>query len=88
MAALLEVTLYGKAGCGLCDEAAAMLARIGRKLPLRVKTVDIDADPDLQARYFLEIPVVLLWRGGSAGTATAIGRWRPRAGCTRHQTRP
>jgi hypothetical protein len=55
----LEVTLYRKPGCGLCDQAEAMLERIGRRLPLRVTVVDIDADPALQAKYFLEIPVIL-----------------------------
>jgi hypothetical protein len=54
----LQVTLYRKVGCGLCDQAEAMLARIARDTPLAVTTVDIDADPALQARYFLEIPVV------------------------------
>lgn len=35
-----------------------MLARIEKRLPLRVTAIDIDSDQDLQARYFLEIPVV------------------------------
>jgi len=58
VAAPLEVTLYRKPGCGLCDEAEAILARISRRLPLTVDCVDIDSDAALQARYFLEIPVV------------------------------
>lgn len=60
MAGPLEVTLYRKPGCGLCDQAEAMLGRIGKKLPLRVTAMDIDADADLQKRYFLEIPVVVV----------------------------
>ena len=58
MAGPLEVTLYRKPGCGLCDEAERILARISRRIPLHVTVVDIDSDPDLQARYFLEIPVI------------------------------
>jgi hypothetical protein len=54
----LEVTLYRKAGCGLCDEAERILANIAKRLPLRVTPLDIDADAALQARYFLEIPVI------------------------------
>jgi glutaredoxin len=54
----LEVTLYRKDGCGLCDQAETMLARISKRIPLRVTTVDIDSDSTLQARYFLEIPVI------------------------------
>jgi hypothetical protein len=54
----VEVTLYRKEGCGLCDQAEHMLARIARRLPLTLIRVDIDSDPQLQRRYFLEIPVV------------------------------
>ena len=54
----LPVTLYRKHGCGLCDQAELMLARISKKTPLRVTTVDIDSDEAIQRRYFLEIPVV------------------------------
>ena len=60
MPAPLEVTLYRKDGCGLCDHAETMLARISKRIPLRVTTVDIDSDPTLQARYFLEIPVITI----------------------------
>lgn len=58
MADPLEVTLYRKEACGLCNEAEAMLARIANRVPLRIRLVDIDSDPSLQERYFLEIPVV------------------------------
>jgi glutaredoxin len=56
----LEVTLYRKDGCGLCDQAETMLARISKRIPLRVTTVDINSDSKLQARYFLEIPVITI----------------------------
>ena len=56
----LEVTLLRKPGCGLCDEAEAMLRRLGRRIAMRVTLVDIDSDAELQSRYFLEIPVVLV----------------------------
>jgi hypothetical protein len=56
----LKVTLLRKQDCGLCDFAAAALSRISHKLPLLVEHVDIDEDESLQARYFLEIPVVLV----------------------------
>lgn len=58
--AALDVTLYRKQGCGLCDQAEAMLARISKQTPLRVTAVDIDRDEDLQRRYFMEIPVVVV----------------------------
>ena len=54
----LDVTLYGRPGCGLCDQAETYLARIGRKLPLAVTLVNIEMDDDLLRRYMFEIPVV------------------------------
>ncbi len=56
----LQVTLYRRQDCGLCDHAAAALSRISHKVPLTVAHVDIDEEEALQARYFLEIPVVLV----------------------------
>ena len=46
------VTLYGKPGCHLCDEARAALAGFD------VREVDITTDPGLYARYGEQIPVV------------------------------
>jgi len=54
----LAVTLYRAPGCGLCDRAEAILARLARALPIAVSAVDISGDPALEARYFLEIPVI------------------------------
>lgn len=53
----LNVVLYTREGCHLCDEAAQLLARYRRWLP-PVTEVDIDLDPDLQARLTNDIPVV------------------------------
>ncbi|MBA4179959.1 MAG: hypothetical protein C0506_05155 [Anaerolinea sp.] len=56
----LAVTLYGRPGCGLCDEAEVFLARIGRKIPLAVSLVNIETDDELLRRYVVEIPVVMV----------------------------
>ena len=48
------VTLYGKPGCHLCDEARAALAAAD----VEAMEVDISADPRLAARYGELIPVV------------------------------
>ncbi|HMO54731.1 MAG TPA: glutaredoxin family protein [Tepidiformaceae bacterium] len=55
----IQVTLYGRRECGLCDHALAALQRIATKVPLDLTVVDIDTDEELQARYFIEIPVVV-----------------------------
>ncbi len=48
------ITLYTRAGCHLCEDAEALLRRLGYD----VTPVDVDADPELQARYGEEVPVL------------------------------
>jgi glutaredoxin len=50
------VTLYGRAGCHLCEQAAALLRGMG----CTVNEVDIDTDAALLARYDTAVPVVVL----------------------------
>ncbi len=52
------VTLYTRAGCCLCDEAAAALASVRSRHPFALEVVDIEADDALHARYLERIPVV------------------------------
>jgi hypothetical protein len=57
---------YARVGCELCKESrdslqAALEARVVRGEPItRVREVDIDADPELRARYGDLIPVIEL----------------------------
>jgi glutaredoxin len=52
------VTLYGRPGCHLCDEARAVLERVRATHPFRLEEIDIDADDALFKRYLERIPVV------------------------------
>jgi glutaredoxin len=54
------VTLYGKPGCHLCDEARALVreALTGREAELT--EVDVTLDPVLERRYGERIPVLAL----------------------------
>ena len=54
------VTLYGRPGCHLCDDARAVLERMRRDRPFTLRDVDIESDPELHARYLERIPVVAL----------------------------
>ena len=49
-----RITLYGREGCHLCDDARAVLDRVAE--PYEV--VDIEADDELLKRYLERIPVV------------------------------
>ena len=55
-----EVTLYGRPGCHLCEEARAVLERIGAELPFTLVERDIEADDALLKAYLERIPVIAL----------------------------
>ena|SRR5437764_3144213 len=50
----VNVVLYTRQGCHLCDDALAVL----RKFGLSPRIIDIDSDPQLVARYDSCVPVV------------------------------
>lgn len=56
----LEVVLYTRAGCHLCDDAKQLLRQLQRKTPFEFEEIDIDRDPQLQQRYNDEVPVILV----------------------------
>ena len=52
------VTLYGREGCHLCDDARAALERVRLRAPFALEEIDIEGDRALHARYLERIPVV------------------------------
>ena len=56
----MDVTLYTRKDCQLCDDAKASIraATSLHRLPITLHEVDIDADADLRARYTDDVPVV------------------------------
>lgn len=52
------VTLYGRPGCCLCDEARARLERMRAERPFDLVEVDITSDDALHRRFLVRIPVV------------------------------
>ena len=52
------VTLYGRPGCHLCDEARESLQRVQTRVSFTVHEVDITTDDRLHARYLERIPVI------------------------------
>ena len=54
------VTLYGRDGCHLCDDARIALLRVGRTHPFVLEEIDIESDDELFKRYLERIPVVAL----------------------------
>lgn len=52
-----RITLYGKPGCHLCEEARALLAAMAEPFELDVVEVDISQDRTLARRFGSLIPV-------------------------------
>jgi glutaredoxin len=52
------VTLYGKPGCHLCDEAREVVAEVRSRREFELVEVDVSLDPGLERRYGERIPVV------------------------------
>jgi glutaredoxin len=54
------VTLYGKPGCHLCDDARAVVERVRAEHPFELREVDVSLDPQLNREYGERIPVLAL----------------------------
>jgi len=56
----VTLTVYSRPGCHLCDDMMAVIRRAGHVAAFTVEVIDISTDADLEARYGLEIPVLLV----------------------------
>ena len=54
------VTLYGKPGCCLCDEAKEAIRTVRLDHDFELNEVDVSLDPGLQREYGERIPVVAI----------------------------
>ncbi len=57
---MTTLTLYGKPGCHLCDDARAAVERVTARRDVPLEQVDISRDPVLYKRYGERIPVLEL----------------------------
>ena len=79
------MTLIGKPGCHLCDEAREVVARVTAELGEDYEELSILDDAELRARYWEQIPVTLVdgeqhdfWRvsrGPPAGRPAPLTGW-------------
>ena len=56
----IEVVLYERPGCCLCEEMLAVVAGLGREFPLVMKRVDVSEAPELEERFGAEVPVLFI----------------------------
>ena len=57
---MISLTIYSRPGCHLCDEMKVIIERVARSVPLTVDEIDISRDAELDERYRLEIPVLMV----------------------------
>ena len=59
---LVALTIYTRPGCHLCQEMKAIIERVVGDLraTAQIEEINIANDPDLEERYGLEIPVLLV----------------------------
>lgn len=55
-----RVTLYGRPGCHLCDDARAVIEAVCAELGESFVEISIDDDPELGDRFAHEIPVTFV----------------------------
>lgn len=78
-----RITLIGKPGCHLCDDARDVIVRVAARLGVGWVELSILDDPQLADRYANEIPVTLVdgmphdfWRVSEARLTEALLRSR------------
>ena len=56
------LTIYTRPGCHLCQEMKGIIERVVRetRTAARIEEIDIANNPDLEGRYGLEIPVLMV----------------------------
>ena len=54
------VVLYTRRNCHLCEEAKEHLSTLQGEEPFRLEMFDVDADPQLRARFNEDVPVVYI----------------------------
>jgi len=55
-----ELVLYSRADCHLCEQMKGIVQQVATEYPVRLKEIDIDADPALRERYNEEVPVLFV----------------------------
>ena len=57
---MIELILYTRNDCELCREMEEMIAAELPKFNARIQRIEIDGNPDLEARFGIEVPVLFI----------------------------
>ncbi|PYS30801.1 MAG: thioredoxin family protein [Acidobacteria bacterium] len=56
----MQIDIYSRPACHLCDEAKEVIERVRGRFPFAVRIINIEEDPALETAYGTEIPVVFI----------------------------
>jgi glutaredoxin len=56
----IQVEIYSRPGCHLCDDAKEVIDRVRKRHGFTLRVINIENDPALEAAYGTEIPVVFI----------------------------
>ena len=77
---MARITLIGKPGCQLCDDARIVVERVAADTGAEIEELSILDDAELSERYWEHIPVVLVdgeqhdfWRVDEGRLRAAVG---------------
>ena len=72
----LDVTLYSRPGCHLCEAAKAAIDPLLAEFGAALREVNIDLDPVLVERYGWDIPVIFIGSRKSAKHKVNVKQFR------------
>ena len=56
----VELTLYTRKDCCLCEEMKEIIRRVAGSFPLTLQELDVDSSAELQEKYGDEVPVLFI----------------------------
>jgi glutaredoxin len=76
LAGPLDVTIYSRPGCHLCEEAKAQIAPLLKEFGAGLTEMNIDEDAQLRALYDYDVPVIFLGARKAAKHRVDLVRFR------------
>jgi glutaredoxin len=57
---MIHIDIYSKPGCHLCDEAKAVLQKVKKDIPFKLREINIELSAEHHQTYQEEIPVIFI----------------------------
>ena len=77
-AGAIELQLFTRPGCHLCEEMKATIQDAARGLEIRLREVDISGNPELESRYGNDVPVLFVNGAKAFEHRATVGELRAR----------